>query len=91
MYVKLNLIKNKHVLHAIRSSSIPCARKIHAINSKNNPNLILKKRIPSYPYLRQTREFSLVFKGIKGLLKLRYILVGSAVGGGYQVKKVIDY
>lgn len=77
------------MLRAIRTASIPCVRKIHAINSRNNQNLILRNRPTHlYPNRPQIREFSLVFRGIRGLLKLRYILVGSAVGGGYQVKKV---
>lgn len=90
MYIKYSkLVRNRHVLHAIRSGAIPCVRKIHAINSKNNQNLILRNR-PSFLYNNrpQIREFSLIFRGIRGLLKLRYVLLGSAVGGGYQVKKV---
>lgn len=88
MYVKYRLIRNKHVLHAIRFTSIPCVKKIHAITSKNNQNLILRNRQVHPLYRQPTREFSLVFRGIRGLLKLRYVLLGSAVGGGYQVKKV---
>ena len=89
MYVKYSkLVRNRHVLHTIRAASIPCVRKIHAINSKHNQSLILRNR-PPFLYSRpQIREFSLIFRGIGGLLKLRYVLVGSAVGGGYQVKKV---
>ena len=90
MYMKYKLVRNKHVLHAIRSTSIPCVRKIHAINSRiTNQNLILNRsQLRSPYYYAQARQFSLIFRGIKGLLKLRYILLGSAVGGGYQVKKV---
>lgn len=87
MYDKFRIVRNRHVLHAIRYSSIPSVKKIHSINSKQNQNLLLKKN--RHPILfKQTRDFTLVYRTIKGLLKLRYILVGSAVGGGYQAKKV---
>jgi hypothetical protein len=70
---------------ANRSLTINGGRKLHQLTRKH---VLTNHRNRLILLQQQTRGYSLIIRGIQGVLKLRYLLLGSVVGGGYQVSKV---
>lgn len=61
-------------------------QKYSTLSYKSPRNRLLKTH---HHALNGHRNIAFVFRALRGALKVRYIILGSAVGGGVQLSKVI--
>ena len=74
----------------VKSSAIlkPCNRKYSNVLCRNPRNKLFKTHFYT---VHTQRGIGFVFRALRGVLKIRYIILGSAVGGGVQLSKVIFF
>lgn len=62
-----------------------CIRKYSSVLCRNSRNKLLKTHIYT---VHGQRGIGFVFRALRGVLRIRYVILGSAVGGGVQLSKV---
>ncbi|RWS10357.1 hypothetical protein B4U79_01964 [Dinothrombium tinctorium] len=87
MYFRETITNNNHIRRTVKYVfTTSTQRKFHSFHENRRKRLLLRTN-HHLNVGRQTRKFGLLFRAIRSVAKIRYIVLGSAVGGGYQLTK----